>query len=235
MYLPPVRQAIHIAGRLSIILTQVSCNFTDFLDNWARSLRTVGHTRFVAIAEDNFSLTHLHQRYPGHGCLSPYASLRRAAPLCRYSTGVYADVVIERGFYLAHYLEQGYDVLYSDIDIVFFRDPLPLLALSDAVLTAASDQDAHGEPCACTGFLYVRADTPLQRKWATRFCHQWSASLKQRRGWNQPRFNELIQPWLRQNCTAQRLPIDPRSSRNTHHLCAGIATRHAAPPSPSSA
>jgi len=180
----------------TVILTQVNCNFTDMLLNWARSLRDVGHHHPLIQADDAAAHSQLEQLFPGSVCLSEFINSTRApAADCKhFSLDDYARIVKFRGRYIAHQLKKGHHVLYSDVDIVFQHDPFKYFQ-DDFDVYIAMD----GPNYMCTGFMYVKANAQT-----IGLMEEWTSSLLANPGWNQPRFNQLLKSKY-QNVRVKRL------------------------------
>jgi rhamnogalacturonan II specific xylosyltransferase len=167
-----------------VLLTQVSCNFTDMFENWFVSVGRVGLEDHVSvIAEDQIAYDWITRKFPTvHVVLTSFET-KILDTKCSYDENVYKAVVVRRGNYIAKYLHHGVSVLYSDVDVVVQHDPMSYF--NDAACDIFAQMD--GVNYACTGFMYFRA-SPV----TARLCSEWTASLLRNWAWNQPRFNELL-------------------------------------------
>ena len=99
-----------------VLLTHVSCNYTDMFQNWIESVRRVGLQDYVSvIAEDHLAYDRIVRLSPKiHVVLSDFARAHNNE--CDYDENVYKAVVVRRGRHISKYLKRGVPVLYSDVD-----------------------------------------------------------------------------------------------------------------------
>jgi len=108
-----------------------------------------------------------------------------------YGADGYIDVVSRRPLVIQRELELGQNVIYSDLDVIWQKNPLPLIdqQLHD---TSTSDEETHilaqqDYANKCTGFVvYKSCSTTIN------FVNLWGQVLKENPGFNQHPFNDLL-------------------------------------------
>ena len=135
-------------------------DFLALLQNWACHALALGIHWFVIVAMDN--ATHIE--------LSKLPKLRSHALLLpRVQSGDITltkyNVIGERQRYGLSVLERGYNIIHSDADALWIKDPFPLLSIGDIVA-----ERIWGKPLSvvkewgaaiCTGFYFLRSTPPV--------------------------------------------------------------------------
>lgn len=101
----------------------------------------------------------------------------------------YNKIVSRRGYHLRNLLQEGKDIIYSDVDTVWIKDPRPYLrpgSGENRMMWGAPGFNGY-HPEICTGFLAVRS-TPE----TTRLMQMWGDALNDGQDRNQPMFNEIL-------------------------------------------
>ena len=154
-------RALKRAARLSadgrsVALVFGTVDFAELLLNWACHALSLGVRWFLLVAMDTALLTRLravpHMRK--HLVLLP--RLREGN-----ATITKLNIIGERQRFGLQALEHGYNVVHSDADALWIRDPFPLFAAADIVaeriwgkpLSVVKDWGAG----ICTGFYFLRS------------------------------------------------------------------------------
>lgn len=125
-------------GHGTIIPLFSNRGFLPFLRNLICSMRKVNVRNWMVIAMDNETCPALLGN-PGLGeqssCVHPYGGEKVIATnaLATYRSVAFNRIVMQRPLWVHYLLTQGYSVIQCDLDIVFLRDPLPML-LSGRIL-----------------------------------------------------------------------------------------------------
>ncbi|XP_072180901.1 uncharacterized protein [Diadema setosum] len=137
-----------------VILTTSNYGFVNMTKNWLKSLRNSGvQERVVIIAEDKASHSELRAiRRPN--LTVEYTELGRSQrKAMTWGEQSYRDFVSKRAIYILRLLRRGVDVLFSDADVVWLKDPLPVFTPPeyDVYYSKANQM------LACVGFAYYVA------------------------------------------------------------------------------
>ena len=158
--------ALRLAARASpdgktVVLVFGTIDFLALLQNWACHALALGIRWFVLVAMDGAT----------HARLSAAPSKLRihALLLPRVRNGnvnlTKFNVIGERQVFGLSVLEQGFNVLHSDADALWIKDPFPLLSNGDVVA-----ERIWGKPLSvvkewgaaiCTGFYFLRSTPPV--------------------------------------------------------------------------
>ncbi|RAL53309.1 hypothetical protein DM860_006981 [Cuscuta australis] len=124
----------------TIVLAVVGYNYKDMLMSWACRMRHLQVTNFLVCALDNeaydFSIL---QGLP----VFKYSSTETKIGYddCHFGTECFKRVTKMKSRMVLKILKMGYNVLMSDVDIYWFKNPLPFLSsFGPAVLVAQSDE-----------------------------------------------------------------------------------------------
>ncbi|XP_071490368.1 uncharacterized protein [Diadema antillarum] len=151
-----------------VILTTSNYGFVNMTKNWLKSLRNSGvQERVVIIAEDKASHSELRAiRRPN--LTVEYTELGRSQrKVMTWGEQSYRDFVSKRAIYILRLLRRGVDVLFSDADVVWLKDPLPVFTPPeyDVYYSKANQM------LACVGFAYYAATEQtikLMEEWIIR-------------------------------------------------------------------
>ncbi|XP_030846021.1 uncharacterized protein LOC115925986, partial [Strongylocentrotus purpuratus] len=131
-----------------VILATTNKAFLDFTANWLESIRRLDTNPKILI-----------------GFNTPAEQLPWDSP-------IYNAMVNKRPAYIYQLLQRGHDVLFSDVDTVWLRDPFPYLQ-GDFHVAVAEDQ--HKPYVAyCAGFVFFRAAEKTKE-----FVREWLRRLHQ--------------------------------------------------------
>ena len=110
------------------ILSSTNAAYLDFCDNWLESLKRCGIIDHITIfAEDDASFYHLSNRTDiGLQVMRPSKS-KVSSGFLEFGTDEYIKMINRRPRYIRTFLEQGFDVLFSDLDVVWLENPLAYL------------------------------------------------------------------------------------------------------------
>ncbi|XP_038061661.1 uncharacterized protein LOC119732270 [Patiria miniata] len=149
-----------------VVLTTTNAAFLDFTDNWLESIKRTGACPNITIvAEDDVTLTYYTKRltdYPGLHVVRTDSGVTSSKPLI-FDTPIYRHFVNKRQRYIQEYLHNGYEVLFTDVDTYWFRDPYPFF---EGNFDLAVEEDISRFYCA--GFVYFK---PTNR--TLKFLQDW--------------------------------------------------------------
>ena len=146
----------------TVIITQASCQFLQFADNWVAHVQLLGLHNFVVIAEDEVAENYLTERYPGHvisAALLTHQPLSQRSELAEFGTAEFAQLTCKRPAYLQAILQLGLSVLWLDLDVAVLVNPFMLLPRGKEYVgvddsgTLDTEQDSAN---ICTCFLFFR-------------------------------------------------------------------------------
>ena len=164
-----------------VVLVHVSEGVAALFDNWLiyfRALRLPN--QLVVVAEDAYT----RRRYADVGIvLDGWA---RTGPNAHdYDTPSYHRLVSLVPSYVQRTLQMYPHVVYSDLDALWVRNPLPHLVGSCDVWGAVDDV-LDGRPYICTGWLAFSNTSATHRT-----VEEWRRRLARRPRLNQPTFNRV--------------------------------------------
>ena len=150
----------------TIVLTGLLGNYIDFLMNWVCQLRKLGvhNILIAAFDEEAYRLSFL-RGLPVFLFEAPKMASDTNAS-CHYGTQCFRAATKMKSRATLQALEQGYNVLFSDTDIVWFENVLPavqqLSASNDALLVQSNEPNANmpanGKRRINSGFYFARAN-----------------------------------------------------------------------------
>lgn len=148
-----------------VMVATVDAGYMHFALNWACSLKRIGVKNLFFHATDDKVFKELVERnmpvVKYFSVLSQeYEKIQQDAVV--YGSVSYQSLMNTRTSFIAMIVERGYNVLLSDIDIVYLRNPFlhfdPKYDLQGG---------AHKAKKITGGFIYTRATTPSLRIWST--------------------------------------------------------------------
>jgi len=148
----------------NVIVATVDAGYVAFALNWACSLRRLGIQNFLFHAVDDDIFQALQDmnlpvvKYLSATSLQ-YKKGGKADGVV-YGSVSYQSIMNTRTEFIATILEEGYNVLLSDVDIVFLRSPFPHF---DPMLDIQGG--AHKELKITGGFIYTRATPNSVKLW----------------------------------------------------------------------
>ncbi|KAJ4823973.1 UDP-D-xylose:L-fucose alpha-1,3-D-xylosyltransferase mgp4 [Turnera subulata] len=118
--------ASFVAKDGTVIVCSVSHPWLPFLNNWLISVSRQRHQeKVLVIAEDYATLFEVNERWPGHAVLVPPAPDSQAAH--DFGSQGFFNITSRRAWHLLQILELGYNVMLSDVDMVWLGDPFAYL------------------------------------------------------------------------------------------------------------
>ena len=152
-----------------IILVTVNTAYVDFFQNWFWYFQKLKlSVPVMAIAEDDTSFERLSQLYKN---MNSSVTFERSETVdetaedpADYGSAEFNKLVGQRPARILKYLQLGFNVLYTDTDTVWLKDPFPHLVGQFDIWTTL-DKPRH-----CTGFLAIKNNPNTQKfmqKWIT--------------------------------------------------------------------
>ena len=162
-----------------IVLTTTNTGFLDILLNLLESIKRTGVCPNVTIiAEDPQAyafLLGISSGQPGLNVLKTSSGFMTPQKLM-FGTKVYKELVNKRAEYLLSFLEKGLEVMFTDTDTFWFRDPFPYfqgdfdVAMLDELLNYP---ERNPTSRFCAGLAYFK---PTER--TLRFVREWVRRMK---------------------------------------------------------
>ncbi|XP_038078723.1 UDP-D-xylose:L-fucose alpha-1,3-D-xylosyltransferase 3-like [Patiria miniata] len=154
-----------------VILATTNKAFLDFTANWLESIRRLDtNPKILIVAEDKETQRFLYGRPGVHVAASQ--GFNTPAEQLPWDSPIYNAMVNKRPAYIYQLLQQGHDVLFSDVDTVWLRDPFPYL---QGDFHVAVEEDQHKPYVAyCAGFVFFRAAEKTRE-----FVREWLRRLHQ--------------------------------------------------------
>lgn len=154
------------AGRL-VVVTTGSTSALSLVLNWVTHAQRVGVTNALVLCMDRA----LHRRLTALGTAGFDDSGNMARWNQTHIMRPMQRIFLERFVAITTLIIGGYDVVHSDADCIFLRDPRPFLMALPADVHMAAQRDlypelmleAMGGYAACMGFLYLRSDELVAR------------------------------------------------------------------------
>ncbi len=119
-----------VAVDKTVILTQTSCGYIDFAENWIEHAEGLGIKNYLTVVDDEISFEYLSLRYPGHIVLVDVFSPGAAnfdQPLLEYGSKPFNKMSCDRLTYQRKVLERGFTMLWIDMDTVLYQDPVAVM------------------------------------------------------------------------------------------------------------
>ena len=162
-----------------IVLTTTNTGFLDILLNLLESIKRTGVCPNVTIiAEDPQAyafLLGISSGQPGLNVLKTSSGFMTPQKLM-FGTKVYKELVNKRAEYLLSFLEKGLEVMFTDTDTFWFRDPFPYFQGDfDVAMLDEFMNYPERNPTSrfCAGLAYFK---PTER--TLRFVREWVRRMK---------------------------------------------------------
>ncbi|TVU20609.1 hypothetical protein EJB05_36824, partial [Eragrostis curvula] len=147
----------------SVVLGIAGASYRDMLMSWACRLRHLGVTNFVVCSLDHetYEFSVLQGLPVFRDQLSPK---NVSFDDCHFGTKCFQQVTKVKSRIVLEILRLGYNVLLSDVDVYWFRNPVPFLySLGPATFGAQSDEYNETGPINLprrlnSGFYFARSD-----------------------------------------------------------------------------
>lgn len=173
-------------GANMIMMTFVTGGYYTFLDNWIAQVRRAGLTNFVVGTVDLECLRHMVARsIPAVFARNQTAKLPEHS---RWGSPNFKRIVMDRIQLTHEMLDLGYTVIFSDLDVVWLRDPRPffgrfpsadLLISSDAISPEAREKDGeHLIEAWRSTWQFWNIGLVLMRPSMARFVEDWYAHMR---------------------------------------------------------
>ena len=191
--------------RKLVILLTVNTGYLDFFRNWLHYFRRLGLGLFVVIAEDENAYDVLYHDATlnmkgrvvsavNDPLVSKFGNISNPQQSFDFRTPGFSMMVNRRPVYLKMLLELGYDVLYTDVDMVWLQDPLPhIYSYTKASIVIQSDPSKEQEQpsnMACTGFMFFKSEAfaiDMMNKWIGALSRQKPGAIT-----NQGSFSDML-------------------------------------------
>jgi rhamnogalacturonan II specific xylosyltransferase len=167
-----------------VLLLTVNNGYFDFFNNWRLHFVKLNISLPVyVIAEDNIVYNKL-INIKDIGMTvqrSEYISINTSVI---YDSILYKKMVSARPKYILSFMKKGMNIIYSDLDSVWLKNPLPYFTGNFDIW---SQVDSEPMSIFCTGLLAIK-----NNKSTLRIVRRWHMILKRRPDLNQPIFNQLL-------------------------------------------
>ena len=161
---PDILQQVVIDN--TIIIVSANCGYIDLVQNWILHMRQLQVYNYIIIAQDEVIYPILQQYDPGHVVLlnNNITEQVKHEAYSFWTKGFYT-ICQQRPNMIRSLLRQGYNVLYTDSDLVFVKNPLQRIQelysnLDDVdyigITDAIDDSLSSTRDVMCTCFMYLR-------------------------------------------------------------------------------
>jgi Nucleotide-diphospho-sugar transferase/Polysaccharide biosynthesis len=190
-----------------VVLVEVNNGYYDFFLNWLYHYNMLRlPLDIVVVAEDSVVKEKLEKDvlpYVPHIRLEQ-SNLALGPVSLKYNTKEYKALVSARATHILQFLKKDINVIYSDVDTVWRKDPLPYLVAAgdtaDAVMQVDTAKFNGLSPYYCTGFMAL-----VSNERTIKLITDWQEALEKAQ-LNQPVFNQLLH--TRSEVRHQPLPKD---------------------------
>lgn len=182
-----------VAVEKTVIITQTSCGYLDFAENWITHAEGIGIKNYLTVVDDDVSFEYLNARFPGHivsvDIFAPGA-INFNMPLLDFGSKSFNKMSCDRLIYQRKVLERGFSMLWIDMDTVLFEDPVSVMPggfefiAADDILHDDVSEQKTGNICGCLIFF-----RPTRN--ARDFLHQWYEKCTLDELPDQPALNSL--------------------------------------------
>ncbi|KAL0807413.1 hypothetical protein Bca101_099905 [Brassica carinata] len=149
----------------TVVLSVAGFSYKDMLMSWVCRARRLAVPNFLVCALDDETYQFaILQGLPVF--FDPYAPKNISFNDCHFGSKCFQRVTKVKSRTVLRILKMGYNVLLSDVDVYWFRNPLPLLhSFGPSVLVAQSDEYNTTVPInrprrLNSGFYFARSDEP---------------------------------------------------------------------------
>ncbi|KAK7386755.1 hypothetical protein VNO78_27091 [Psophocarpus tetragonolobus] len=202
----------------TIILTVAGYSYKDMLMSWVCRLRELSIENFMVCALDQetyeFSIL---QGIPVFK--DPIAPSNISFDDCHFGTKCFQRVTKVKSRIVLKILKLGYNVLLSDVDVYWFKNPVPLLhSFGSAVFAAQSDEYKKQGPINLprrlnSGFYYAHADTQTIAAIEKVVRHAETSGLSE-----QPSFYDTLCGEGGSNRVGDNKCVEPETNLTVHFL-----------------
>ncbi len=175
-----------------VILTSTTSSFIDFTRNWLISIGRLGgsHPKIYIIAEDQETydkLTRMSFQVDVYVIQAPQSEVNASL---QFNSVAYKNFVNKRPRYILDILNSGHDVLFSDVDIVWYHRPYRYFN-DESDIYLLQDQGPPDPKIYCAGFAYYRST-----KDTIEFVKRWIEEID---SFKEPRPDQVVLNRLIQN------------------------------------
>ncbi|XP_038044383.1 UDP-D-xylose:L-fucose alpha-1,3-D-xylosyltransferase MGP4-like [Patiria miniata] len=178
-----------------VMLTTTNLGFLDMTMNMLASVRKVGIcVNSTIIAEDEKVYQYLHKKAEGDPTVHVVmtnSGLMQTGEVKRKNARTYFDLLKKRQGYFLSLLEVGIEVLFTDSDTFWFRDPFPYFQ-GDFDMSMMDPRSPYPTRTSrahyCAGFIYMKPTNVTLL-----FVKEWIRSLKGKNIMDQIEMNRLLQ------------------------------------------
>ena len=191
----------------TVVLSQASCGYLQFADNWAAHLTRIGVSNFVIVADDQVALDYLGGRLPGHvlpASLITNKPMPVSTTLREFSTDAFAKVSCMRPMYLQAFTELGVRVLWLDLDVAMLTNPFKLFP-QGVEYVGVDDSDSldmeQESVNICTCLILVRPTKTVKE-----LLEIWASRCSNSTTTNQAEWNAVFTPRARSSVSFYIMP-----------------------------
>lgn len=203
----------------TIVLTVAGYSYKDMLMSWVCRLRGLSVSNFLVFALDYD--TYQFAILQGLPVFSEPTSAPGNISFddCHFGTKCFQRVTKVKSRTVLKILELGYNVLLSDVDVYWFRNPLPMLSsFGPAVLAAQSDEYNETVPINLprrlnSGFYFARADGHTIAAMRKVVKHAETSGLSE-----QPSFYDVLCGEGGSNRVGDNKCVEPETNLTVHFL-----------------
>ncbi|KAH7570333.1 hypothetical protein JRO89_XS05G0089400 [Xanthoceras sorbifolium] len=202
----------------TIVLAVAGHSYRDMLMSWVCRLRRLRVTNFMVCALDHE--TYQFSIFQGLPVFSdPSAPSNISFDDCHFGTKCFQRVTKVKSRMVLQILKLGYNVLLSDVDVYWFKNPLPLLySFGPSVLAAQSDEynvtGAINLPRRLnSGFYFARCDASTIAAMEKVVKHAASSGLSE-----QPSFYDTLCGEGGSNRVGDNRCVEPETNLTIHFL-----------------
>ncbi|XP_044492266.1 beta-arabinofuranosyltransferase RAY1 isoform X3 [Mangifera indica] len=202
----------------TVVLAVAGYSYKDMLMSWVCRLRLLRVTNFVVCALDHetyqFSIL---QGLPVFN--DPSAPSNISFNDCHFGTKCFQRVTKVKSRIVLQILKLGYNVLLSDVDVYWFRNPLPLLySFGLSVLAAQSDEHNRTGPINLprrlnSGFYFARSNNLTIAAMEKVVKHAATSGLSE-----QPSFYDTLCGEGGSNRVGDNKCVEPETNLTVHFL-----------------
>ncbi|KAJ1396698.1 hypothetical protein SESBI_32370 [Sesbania bispinosa] len=202
----------------TIVLTVAGYSYRDMLMSWVCRLRKLSIENFIVSALDqetyHFSIL---QGLPVF--TDPIAPSNISFDDCHFGTKCFQKVTKVKSRIVLKILKLGYNVLLSDVDVYWFKNPIPLLhSFGPAVFAAQSDEYQKQGPINLprrlnSGFYYAHSDSQTIAAIEKVVRHAETSGLSE-----QPSFYDILCGKGGSNRVGDNKCVEPETNLTVHFL-----------------
>ncbi|KAJ0038550.1 hypothetical protein Pint_22901 [Pistacia integerrima] len=202
----------------TIVLAVAGYSYRDMLMSWVCRLRLLRVTNFMVCALDHE--TYQFSIFQGLPVFNdPSAPSNVSFNDCHFGTKCFQRVTKVKSRMVLQILKLGYNVLLSDVDVYWFRNPMPLLySFGPSVLAAQSDEYNTAGPINLprrlnSGFYFARSDSSTIAAMEKVVKHAATSGLSE-----QPSFYDTLCGEGGSNRVGDNRCVEPETNLTIHFL-----------------